>query len=200
MELAQIVAFNAALLAALISPGPAMLFSIRTTLASGRTAGMATGAGLGLMAAMWTLAALLGLDALFALFPTAFLLFKIAGAGYLIWIAIQTWRHAHAPVSAEAKPGHRAFVGGIMVNFANPKSVLFAAAVLVVIFPSDLTMSDKALITLNHFGVEFLVYSLFAALLSTRTAREKYLGAKPAIDRLAAVVLGALGMKLLLDR
>ena len=53
MELTHIIAFNLALLAAMASPGPALLLAIRNTLASGRSAGIATGMGLGLMAALW---------------------------------------------------------------------------------------------------------------------------------------------------
>ncbi|MWD28798.1 LysE family transporter [Aquicoccus sp. SCR17] len=197
----HLVAFNVALLAALASPGPALLYALRTTLASGRAAGIATGAGLGLMAALWTLMALLGLDALFRLFPFAYIAFKIVGALYLIWIAVQTWRHARDPIGETSAPaGHRAFLRGMAINLANPKSVLFAAAVLVVIFPPDLTLADKALITLNHFLVELAAYAGFALLLSTRAARAGYLGAKPVIDRIAALLLGALGLRLLLDR
>ena len=57
----QLLAFDIALLVAIASPGPALLMAIRTTLSGGRTAGIAVGAGLGLMAASWTLTALLAL-------------------------------------------------------------------------------------------------------------------------------------------
>ncbi|MEC3860515.1 LysE family transporter [Mesobacterium sp. TK19101] len=43
------------------SPGPALLFLLRQAISGGFRRGMATGAGLGLMAAAWTGAALLGL-------------------------------------------------------------------------------------------------------------------------------------------
>ncbi|MEM7724509.1 MAG: LysE family transporter, partial [Pseudomonadota bacterium] len=72
MDLAHLIAFNLALLAAIASPGPSLLFLIRTTLAEGRAAGLAAAIGLGVMAALWTGAALLGLDALFSLFPWAY--------------------------------------------------------------------------------------------------------------------------------
>ncbi|WP_375266283.1 hypothetical protein [Planktotalea sp.] len=39
MELAHLIAFKATLLAAILSPGPAMLYFIRTTLASGQIGG-----------------------------------------------------------------------------------------------------------------------------------------------------------------
>ncbi len=61
MEPAHLIAFNLTLLAALASPGPAMLVAIRATLLGGRSHGIATGLGLGTMAALWTGTALLGL-------------------------------------------------------------------------------------------------------------------------------------------
>ncbi len=200
MTTAQLIAFNLTLLAAMAAPGPALLYALRQSVAGGFWAGVATGAGLGLMAALWTGAALLGLNAVFALVPWAYIALKTAGALYLIWIAIQLWRSANQPVSDSAHPGARAFLGGLLVNLANPKSVLFAGAVLVVIFPPDLSLGAKALIVANHFIVELVVYTLFAACLSSAPARAGYLRLKPIIDRTAAVILGALGLRLLFGR
>ena len=61
-----------------------------------RTGGRARLHGLGLARwqLCWTLAALLGLEAVFALFPWAYSALKIGGALYLIWICHQTWRGA----------------------------------------------------------------------------------------------------------
>ncbi len=202
MEPAHLIAFNLTLLAAMAAPGPAMLLALRATLSGGRAHGIATGLGLGTMAAAWTLMALLGLDALFALFPWAYMAMKIAGALYLMWIAVRLWRDARTPLTGAAAPTarRRAFLTGLSVNLANPKSVLFAASVLIVIFPAGLSAGEKALITANHLLVEGIVYSLFALALSTGPARDGYLRLKPLLDRIAAAVLGALGLRLLLDR
>ncbi|MFW2541936.1 LysE family translocator [Primorskyibacter sp. 2E107] len=200
MDWPHILAFNLTLLAAMATPGPALLFALRQSIAGGFRAGVATGAGLGLMAALWTGAALLGLEALFALFPAAFLTMKIAGALYLLWIAGTLWRGAKTPVTEPARPGARAFLAGLLINLGNPKSVLFAASVLVVIFPPDLTLAAKSLIVFNHLAVEVAVYAGFAALLSTPRARSAYLGMKPTVDRIAALILGGLGLRLLFTR
>lgn len=200
MTLAHLLAFNLVLLAAIASPGPSLLFLTRTTLAQGRDAGIAAALGLGLMAALWTGAALLGLDALFRLFPWAYVAVKTAGAVYLIWIAVQTWRHARQPIGDKV-PGsatRRAFRQGMLVNLANPKSMLFAGAVLIVIFPPGLGAADKSLIFLNHLAVEWAVQPALALLLSTTGVRRRYMGAKTALDRAAAGILGGLGTRLLL--
>ncbi len=200
MDAGHLLAFNMALLVALASPGPALLYALRTTLGSGRAAGIATGCGLAFMAATWTLMALLGLDGLFRLFPWAYAACKIIGSLYLIHIALSTWRGAADPVRESARPNARAFFGGLLVNLANPKSVLFAAAVLVVIFPPSLTQVQKMVIAGNHLIVEIIAYTGFALVLSRPSVSRQYLRAKPVLDRVTAIVLGAFGVRLILDR
>lgn len=201
MEIAQLAAFNIALLAAIASPGPSLLFLIKTTLSAGRSAGVAAAMGLAVMAALWTLAALLGLDGLFTLFPWLYATLKTAGAAYLIYMAVQMWRHARDPIGAAAPVAHRrALLSGLLVNLGNPKSVFFAAAVLVVIFPPALSGADKAIIFANHLAVELIVQPALAIVMSTQIVRRRYLAAKPALDRATAAILGAFGLRLLLSR
>lgn len=200
MDWAHLLAFNLTLLAALAAPGPALLFALRQSISGGFVTGLMTGLGLAAMAALWTAAALLGLEVVFALFPAGFVIMKLAGALYLLWIAFGLWRDARQPVQPGANARGRAFVGGLLVNLANPKSVLFAASVLVVIFPPDMSAGAKALVVANHFMVEVIAYGSFAAVLSTPAARAGYLRLKPVVDRAAALILGALGLRLLLGR
>lgn len=200
MSIDSVIAFNLVLIAAIASPGAALLFFIKQCVASGRVAGIATGVGLGLAASLWTLAALLGLEGIFRVFPWTYTVLKIAGALYLIWIAVQTWRHARDPVGEARARSSRAFLSGLLVNFGNPKSMLFAAAVIVVVFPKGLSGPEIAFIVANHFVLEVLFYAGFAVLLSSPAARRQYLRAKPVFDRVAATILGALGVRLLLER
>lgn len=200
MELGHIIAFNLTLLAAIASPGPAMLYFIRQTLVNGRRIGLYTVWGLAVMAAAWTAMAVLGLNAIFTLVPWAYVLLKTLGALYLIWIAVQMWRHAHRPLGRAPTPPARAFLGGILVNLANPKSVLFAAAVMVVIFPAGLTPGEKALIVANHLVIELVVGSALVLLFSMPTISAQFLRSKPLLDKIAATVLGLLGLRLLLSR
>lgn len=199
MEFGHVLAFNVALIAAIFSPGPAMLYFIRQTIVQGRRTGLYTVMGLGAMAAAWTALALLGLEAVFALFPWAYVAFKTLGAAYLIWIAYQIWVHARAPLGEAPKPPARAFLGGVLVNLANPKSVLFAASVLIVIFPSDMALAAKGWVVVNHLVVEWGIGGALVMLISSGAASERYLKAKPVFDRVAALVLGGLGLRLLLS-
>lgn len=201
LTLTQVVAFNLTLLAAIASPGPAFLLMLRNSIADGLRAGILTGLALGLVAALWTGAALLGLAAVFEVVPWLYTAMKIGGALYLMYLAWGMWRGASDPLDTEPKRASRqAFRSGVIVQLSNPKSVLFAGAVIVVIFPAGLTWSDSLLIVANHFIVELCVYTAMALGLSSPPARAAYLRLKLWADRIAAGVMGALGLRLLLQR
>lgn len=200
MTIQHLVAFNLALVAAMASPGPALLVAIRTTLSAGRKAGIRLGCGLGLMASTWTMAALLGLEVVFRLFPWAYVLTKTLGAVYLVYIAYKTWRGAHERASAGDKSIRRAFLQGLLINLLNPKSVLFAAAVLVVVFPQDMSAAENLIVVANHLLMELAFYTTVAFCLSSKVVSTRYLRAKALIDRAASVVLATLGLRLLFSR
>ena len=199
MTLEQVLAFNLVLAAAIASPGPALLMAVQTSLSAGRRAGIAVGAGLGAMAAAWTGMALLGLGAVFRLFPAVHTAAKVAGAAYLVWLAWRMWRDSSAPAETRPPPA-RAFRQGFLVNLLNPKSALFAAAVLVTVFPAGPGAAESALIVANHFLVEVAFYSALAFCMSTEAVASRYMRAKRHIDRAAALILGGLGLRLLLGR
>ena len=82
----------------------------------------------------------------------------------------------------------------------NPKSALFAAAVLVVIFPPDLGWGAKAAVAANHLAFEVCAYGVLVSLLATEAIGRRYLRAKAVLDRVAAGVLAALGVRLFIER
>ena len=201
MNAENLLAFNTLLVMAILSPGPAFLVALRISLARGRRAGLMTGLGLALIATMWTGAALWGLDALFHLFPVAWSLARGLGGAYLLWLAWKLWRDAAKPI--DDKTGHRpgrnrnALLLGIGVNLLNPKSVLFAGAVLLVVFPAALSGPEKVLVMANQLALELLFYAGIAFGLGHPRPRAIYFAAMPLFERGAAVLLGFFGLRLL---
>ncbi|MCH2094843.1 MAG: LysE family translocator [Rhodobacteraceae bacterium] len=200
MTVEALLTFNAILVVALASPGAALLFALKTSITRGSIAGLLTGFGLGTMASLWTLMALLGLDQVFDLFPWTYGALKTAGGLYLVYIGWTTWRNARKPLPDVAPSHGRAFVDGILVNAANPKSVLFAAAVILVVLPQGASWNSMIVITLNQVMVETAFYGVLAFLASTPKVRQGYLSTKTVLDRFAGVVMAALGLRLLMDR
>jgi threonine/homoserine/homoserine lactone efflux protein len=112
---------------ALIVPGPDTVVVLRTALGGGARAGVwaAAGSTAGLLA--WGAAAVLGLTALLTVSPAAFQALKLAGAGYLGWLGIQTLRAAPA-VAPGSAPHRAAFRRGLLTDLANVKVGLFWTA------------------------------------------------------------------------
>jgi len=194
-----LLTFSAVLLVAIASPGPAFLLAMRATLTGGRSAGLMAGVELAIVAAGWTLVALLGLDAVFRWVPWAYGALKVGGAAYLMYLAWCTWRSARRPVKSDGMATRRAFRDGLVVNLANPKSVLFSASVIVVLFPEGLATAEIALITINHLLLELVVYAAIAFALASAPVAGAYLRAKGGVDRTCAVLLAALGLELLFE-
>lgn len=196
MDITTVLLFNLAFLGALASPGPAFIVMIRSSFAGGRRAGLLTGLGLSLAAVIWSLLALLGLQVVFLAVPSAYIALKLLGAGYLIWLAISLWRHADQPVETVTGGNGRGVRLGLITNFANPKLVFFIAAIFSTVVPADLPVAIKAQLLVNHLALELIWYSFAAVVLTTGPMRRAYIEIKAQFDRCAAVVLGALALRI----
>ncbi len=196
MDAATLLLFNAAILGALASPGPAFIAMIRSSFVGGRRAGMMTGLGLSLAAIAWSAVAMLGLSAILAAVPAAYLTMKLLGAAYLIWLAIGLWRGADRPVDT-ALPGiAQGFRLGLITNLANPKLVFFIGSIFSTILPADMDLSLQALILANHLLLELAWYAMAALVLTTAPMRAGYIRLKSKFDRGAAVLLGVLAARI----
>jgi threonine/homoserine/homoserine lactone efflux protein len=119
----------AALLVA-ITPGPGVFYIVARTLARGRREGLASSAGLALGGLVHVFGGAVGLSALIMASAKAFTLLKIAGALYLIWLGLKTWREARTiePTHVQTTRARRAFREGIVVEALNPKTAAFFLA------------------------------------------------------------------------
>ncbi|KQS64425.1 amino acid transporter [Rhizobium sp. Leaf371] len=118
-------------------PGPAMLYVAARTVAANRRAGLMATLGIHLGCYVHVAAAAAGLSMLFQAVPTAYLVVKLAGAAYLVYLGIAMFRTpARREGDANAMPGlapksaRRAFVQSMMVEVLNPKTAIFFLAFL----------------------------------------------------------------------
>lgn len=134
-EASTLALFATAALVLLVTPGPAVLYIIATSLQGGRVAGLFATLGLSVGGMVHVTAAALGLSALLASSVVAFNLVKYAGAAYLIYLGVRTLlaRPAATPAAAEPRPSVPArhhLYQGFLVNLLNPKAALFIFALL----------------------------------------------------------------------
>jgi len=88
----SLLAFVVAMLLLSLSPGPGFLVVVGRALTGGFAAGLAAVAGLVLGDIVFLLLAILGLSALASVMGEFFLVVKILGAAYLVWLGVRTWR------------------------------------------------------------------------------------------------------------
>lgn len=116
-----------------VTPGPGVLYIVTRSLVQGHCSGLASVAGVAIGNLGNTLAASVGLAALFAVSSLAFSVFKYAGALYLVYLGVQMLRSRpvdNASAVPTAAPLGRVFRDGVFVALLNPKTTVFFAAFL----------------------------------------------------------------------
>jgi threonine/homoserine/homoserine lactone efflux protein len=126
--------FIATAILLVITPGQDTFFILGRSLSGGRSAGLAAALGITAGSIVHTLLAALGLSALLATSPYAFMTVKFAGAAYLLYIGVRALlSRANGLPGAEvnANAGRwSAFRQGIVSNLLNPKVALFFLALM----------------------------------------------------------------------
>ncbi|MBU0862365.1 LysE family translocator [Loktanella salsilacus] len=190
-------------LAAAISPGPSFVVALRVAAAEGFRVAAALALGFGLGAVLWAGAAMAGLALVFSVLPALFLALKFVGAAFLIYLAVQMWRHAATPMPAPQTdtPPRSAFAAvrfGFVTFASNPKPAIFFGAVFVNLVPAATPLGWKAAILLAVLLNETLWYLIVARVFSLPRPRAAYARAKAWIDRGFGTLLALLGLKIAL--
>ncbi|RST88293.1 LysE family translocator [Aquibium carbonis] len=203
-DAAVFIQFAVATVIIAITPGPDMTLFVGRALSEGRAAGLACMAGAMTGCAIHTTLVALGLSALIVASPQAFLVLKIVGAAYLIWLAWQAISNgsAFSPETRQrrARSFWKNWATGIGINLLNPKIILFFMTFL----PQFVSANDPhAAGKLLFLGLLFIPLSLpvtipmvlaadrFASLLSRSPKVTR------AIDWLFAGVFSAFAVKIL---
>ncbi|HEY8050100.1 MAG TPA: LysE family transporter [Ramlibacter sp.] len=129
MTLSTYLLYLVAVTLLIVTPGPTMLMTLTNSVNHGpwRALGSLSGALAANFAIMMLSA--LGLGALLAASEAAFTALKVAGAAYLIWLGIRTFRSGAAlSLDGTAPRRHSLFAQGVLVGASNPKSLLFFMA------------------------------------------------------------------------
>ncbi len=183
-----------------ISPGPAAVVTIKTAAANGARAGLFLSLGLALAIVIWALAALGGLSVIFEMAPFLQTSLRIVGAVFLIWIGINMFRHANAPIpdaSAAQDIGPIRLIRlGLITNLANPKALAYFAAVFVGIIPHEPSLISALIMLTAIFLIEFGWYATLSIVFSRPTPRLAYQRGKSYLDRIFGGLIAALGARI----
>lgn len=190
-----------------ITPGPDMTLFLGKTVTQGMRAGFAAmlGASTGMIA--HTMLAAFGISAVLAASAYAFNVLKVAGALYLLWLAIDAVRNGSvlrlARGAERPQPLARVYATGVGINLLNPKIILFFVTFLPQFVSASDPQAQAKLIFLGFFFIAFALPLTSAMILMTGQISEM-LRRNPkimrALDWLFAGVFGAFAVKMLLTR
>ena len=191
-----------ALVLGAVSPGPAFIYVAKNSIAVSRKHGLFTALGTGTGAALFGLLAVLGLQAILLAVPSAYLILKICGGIYLLWLAYKIIRHAKEPISMDNDPATRmsfsqAYRSGLVVQLSNPKIAIILASVFTALLPKEIPTYYYFVLPILCFFIDAGWYSLVAMALSAEKPRQVYLKFKKVFDRIAGGVMTILGIKLI---
>lgn len=204
-ETGIIAAILAAVLIGAMSPGPSFVMVLRTSIALSRRDGLAAAVGMGLGGALFGAMALLGLTALLAQVEWLYMVLKLAGGAYLIYLAIRIWRGAQTPIAIPATAAfksnslRRSFSVALMTQLSNPKTAVAYASVFAALLPPQFPGWMVLILPPLIFVVETSWYAVVSVVFSSGRPRAAYVKAKTWIDRVTAFVIGGLGLRLVYE-
>jgi threonine/homoserine/homoserine lactone efflux protein len=203
-DLVTLFAILGALLIGAISPGPSFVYIVRTSVALSRRDGLAGALGMGIGAMIYGALALAGLRTLMTEAGWLYAALKIAGGLYLVYLAVKIWRGAKEPVVMANSPDwttntRRSFSLGLATQLSNPKIVAVFGAVFAALLPSNPPLWLDLILPPLILVQETTWYAVVALAFSSSRPRALYLRAKLWIDRAAGIVIGALGVRLILE-
>ena len=209
---ASLPAFVAAVILISASPGPAMALTVRRATTGGWRGAVPTVLGLEAGLYVWALAAAAGFAALVAASEVAFLVLRVVGAAFLLFLGTRALlaarRHrrgddagagAATSVAPERPTGRtwvRAFGEGALVQLANPKAAVLMLALYPQFVPPDRPLFlTTSLLALLQVTIETAIYLGLAAGVGRAGAWFRRPHIRRRVDTVTGTVLVGLGLR-----
>ena len=201
---ASLLAFIPVALLLTLIPGADTALVTRNALALGPRGARWTIIGIMTGCLIHATASALGLSAILATSARAYETVKLVGAGYLVWIGVQSIRHARNDEGATpnmAPRGGHPFMQGFLTNILNPKVALFYLTFLPQFIPAGApVLRTSLLLAMIHNALGFAWLSLYARFVDRLRGALTRPVVKAWLERVTGGALVALGARLAWDR
>ncbi|MGJ8673797.1 LysE family translocator [Rubritalea sp.] len=186
-----------------LTPGSDTFYILGRSVALGRRAGIASVLGISTGSLVHTLAAALGLSALLVASSSAFLVVKLLGAAYLVFLGIRMIlsksTEAAIPSDFAPSPLFSIYRQGVITNVLNPKVALFFLALVPQFIATD---SPSKFVAFMVLGLCFIATGTlwcfclvwFSSLLTKRIRKSESFSR--ILNRSAGALFVSLGVKL----
>lgn len=193
-----------------LTPGVDTLLVIRNSARGGWWDGAVSSTGICCGLFVHATVSALGISLILLQTAWAFQALKLAGAAYLVWLGLGSWRRllgrsgsplVFADCRQEEFRPWRSFREGFLSNVLNPKAVIFYMAFLPqFINPSEPPLVQSLLIAGLHFCVGMAYQCLLAAMVNKARAMLQRPMVSKIVDGLTGSFLMFLGLKLAAEK
>ena len=147
------------------TPGPNAVNCITNGMTIGFRRAMVGVLAILTQASLFLMLSALGVTALIAASPTGFVIAKLIGAGFLIYLGVRGWIMASRPVRADLRPAASVYLRALAIATINPKSVAGYLAAFSQFVQTDVPIWDQmAVIVPTALTLTALSYTGFTAL------------------------------------
>lgn len=192
-ELSTLVTYIAVLTGFVFFPGPSILLTLTRSSTSGTRVGIATSLGIGLGDLFHTFMAVVGISAILLASAQAFVVVKLLGAGYLIYIGLVAIFEGRNRTAKSAVPisVQQAFRQACLAEILNPKSAMFFLAFLPQFVDPDL---GRIAVQLTVLGLLFVFMGTLATLITALAAGRvgSFLRRHPSVQRWQSKIVGSI--------
>lgn len=187
-------------LAAAMSPGPSVLFVLRTAMAS-RRRGLRAAWGIASGTTIWVVTVTLGMAAVAAGSTALFSIFRAVGGAYFVYLgaryALDALRAGAAGPAKAAESSSSDFAQGLATNLTNPGTIAFFLGLLSLYIDAASPPALRAAVCIGIAMLSCAWYSSLAWLFSTRRMLSVYERIRRPLDAALGLVFVLLGADLL---
>jgi threonine/homoserine/homoserine lactone efflux protein len=189
---------------AVISPGPAVVALINTSMTKGRKAGMAFATGIMTGSLCWATLSAVGLAAIIAAYAEVLVFIKVAGGFYLLYLA---WKAFRSAMAGDEAAGHaqgtatqtlsRLYLNGFFLHLTNPKAIFIWISLVSLGLPTGAPASIMAVYITGCLFIGLVSLNAMALMFSATPVVRGYRKSRRAIEACMGAFFAFAGVKML---
>lgn len=192
-------------LLAAMSPGPDFVLVSQQTLSNGKKAGFLSAIGIALGLSVHILYSSFGLSTIIANSETAYLVIKVLGGTYLIYLGFQGLKSkainkVNIDESPKVEKNGSLIATGFLCNALNPKAPVYFVSLFTVVLSPSMPLHELVVYGLWIMLIQFLWFSTVVGFLSRPAINLQFQKLGHWVDRLFGGAMVLIGLKVLLTK